>query len=165
MIGGIGRASAAVVCAAFLTSCQDLLPVKAGDAVVYATGAISAGGVRKDIAIRLDRQACVIKGDIQLRDASGLGVLVISQPTVGWVVRSYAFPRGGLPLRGYLNVAGVLLSYPLARGTTRITRSDAVAIDGSIDWTLGHPSGVGTDTITSNVRTVGSFHAVRVCEP
>ncbi len=165
MIRGNRRWYVATLCTAVLLGCQDLLPVKAGEAIVYATGVVSADGIAKDIAIRFDRQACVLKGDVQLRDASGLGVLVLTQPSTGWAVRNYAFPRGGPLLRGYLNIAGVLLSYPLVRGTTRITRVDAVAIDGTIDWTLGHPSGLGTDSTTSRVRTVGTFHAVKVCEP
>lgn len=164
------RVTMALLALLACAACQEGAPVPIGEAWVYATGRITVGdSVQKPIAIRLDRQACVQAVGVNLRDASGLGVLVIQRPVAGFAVRTYTLPRQpqGSSARGYLNVAGIASSFPLVRGTTVITRADSIAVDGRIDWTLGHPTavqGVG-DSTRSNVRVVGTFHAVRVsCE-
>ena len=158
------RAIGAGIVALGCVACQESAPEQVGEAYVYATGRIAVDTViRKDIAIRLDRQACAQAIGVNLRDASGLGVLVIQTPLSGWAVRTYTLPRNGVSTRGYLNVSGIVSSFPLARGTTRITRADSVAVDGEIDWTVGHATltqGVA-DTVKSRVRIVGRFHALR----
>ena len=152
-------AAALLACAA----CQDQAPGPVGEASVYAAGRIAVDTVvEKAVAIRLDQQACVQAIGVNLRDASGLGVLVIQTPLSGWAVRTYTLPRANFSTRGYLNISGLQVSFPLSRGVTRITRADSVAVDGEIDWTLGHPTVQGTvDTLRSKIRVVGKFHALR----
>lgn len=159
------RTAVAVLALLACAACQHDAPSPIGEAWVYATGTITVGdSVQKPLTIRLDRQACLQSTGVALRDASGLGVLVVQRPTAGFAVRTYTLPRQAATARGYLNVAGIASSFPLVRGTTVITRADSIAVDGRLDWTLGHPTavqGVG-DSTRSRVRVVGTFHAVRV---
>ncbi|MCC7054440.1 MAG: hypothetical protein IT355_14320 [Gemmatimonadaceae bacterium] len=152
----------ALVGSLFCVGCQDAAPVQVGAASVHASGHITVDSMRREIAIRLDRQACVQPIGVNFRDASGLGVLVIQTPFSGWAVGTYTLPRVRFSTRGYLNVSGIGSSFPLVRGTTTITRADSVAVDGHIDWTVGHPVVTGAmDTVRSRVRVVGRFHALR----
>ncbi len=147
-----------------LAGCQENAPPKVGESLVYAAGSLQAVGVQKEVVIRLDQQACLVKtGDVNLRDASGLGVLVLTRPSFGWSVRSYSFPRSITTVRGYLNISGLGTSFPLVRGTTTVTRADPDAVDARIDWTIGHPSKATSDSVTTHIRVVGNFHAVPGC--
>ena len=131
---------------------------------MYTSGFIRTAAGRRDLAIRLDRQACVTNGNVNLRDASGLGVLVILQPAAGWAVRRYSWPTPSPRARGFLAISGVLYNYPLWRGTTVITRADGTLIEGEIDWTVGEPSGRAIDTTSSRLRVVGRFRAEMSCD-
>ena len=147
-----------------LGACQEDAPRSIGSAAVYASGFIRTAAGRRDLAIRLDRQACVTRGNVNLRDASGLGVLVILQPAVGWAVRRYSWPTPSPRARGLLKISGVDYTYPLWRGTTVITRADGTLIEGEIDWTVGEPSGGAADTTSSRLRVVGRFRAEMSCD-
>ena len=62
------------------------------------------------------------------------------------------------------NVSGVVASFPLVRGTTKITRNDADRMEGEIEWTLGEQIAEGiSDTTESRLRAVGRFSAVAGC--
>ncbi len=151
---------------AFLTGCQDQAPPERGVSLVYVTGAINTLKGAQSIAIRLDRQACfTTMGRLTFRDASGLGVLVISAPPRPWATRRYTYPQNVGAPRGYLNISGIVSSYPVVRASTIVTRADSVAIEGEIDWTIGEPLGdfLG-DTTVSRLRVVGRFSAVPGCD-
>jgi hypothetical protein len=145
-------------------ACQTDAPTQIGSPLLYVTGHIHTTKGAQQLAIRLDRQACFESGRLNFRDASGLGVLVIQPPQRGWTVRRYVYPTSLTGARGYLNVSGFTSSYPLVRGTTDITRSDADLMEGEIEWTLGQPLSVGvSDTTQSRLRAVGRFSAVAGC--
>lgn len=149
-----------------LTACQELAPRELGSSLVYAAGFIHTLKGEQRIAIRLDRQACFTKtGRLNFRDASGLGVLVINAPPRPWATRHYTYPANSGAPRGYLNVSGIVASYPVVRASTIITRADSTVIEGEIDWTIGEPIGdfLG-DTTVSRLRVVGRFSAVAGCE-
>ena len=147
-----------------LSACQADAPRPIGAAAVYATGYIGTTAGRRDLAMRFDRQACLSNRNVNLRDASGLGVLVIQQPTAGWAVRRYGWPTPLPRARGFVNISGVAYTYPLWRGTTVITRADDRVIEGEIDWTVGEPSGTFVDTTSSRLRVVGRFSAGMSCD-
>ena len=158
------RCFTAGVAALVSAGCQENAPPKIGESLVYAAGRLQAIGEQREVVIRLDQQACLVKtGDVNLRDASGLGVLVMARPTFGWTERTYSFPRNITTVRGYLNISGLSTSFPLVRGTTTVTRAAGDAIDARIDWTIGHPSKADPDTTTTHIRIIGSFHAVPGC--
>ncbi len=149
-----------------LAACQVLSPRELGSSLVYAAGFIRTLKGEQQIAIRLDRQACfTTTGRLNFRDASGLGVLVINAPPRPWATRHYTYPANiGAP-RGYLNISGIVSSYPVVRASTIITRADSTAIEGEIDWTIGEPLGdFFGDTTVSRVRVVGRFSAVSGCD-
>ena len=63
-----------------------------------------------------------------------------------------------------LNVSGVVASFPLVRGTTKMTRIDAERMEGEIEWTLGEQLTQSiSDTTKSRLRAVGRFSAVAGC--
>ncbi len=162
------RRLSALVCAAgaVLAACQDTSPRALGSSLLYAVGFIHTLKGEQQIAIRLDRQACfTTTGRLNFRDASGLGVLVINAPPRPWATRHYTYPANAGAPRGYLNISGVVSSYPVVRASTIITRADSTTIEGEIDWTIGEPLGefLG-DTALSRVRVVGRFSAVSGCE-
>ncbi len=146
-----------------MTACQDEAPRPIGAATVYASGYIRTAAGRRDLVIRLDRQACVERGDIYLRDASGSGEFVIEQPFQGWQVQRYNWPAPAPFALGKLNIPRVRYAYPLWRGSTVITRVTDRVIEGEIDWTIGEPSGAFSDTTSSRLRVVGRFSAERSC--
>ncbi|MBC7842076.1 MAG: hypothetical protein H7099_07180 [Gemmatimonadaceae bacterium] len=158
------RARGVVLAAMLIAGCQDNAPSQLGSSVIYVAGFIRTVRGPRQVAIRLDRQACFDGGRLNFRDASGLGVLVIEAPRRGWTVRTYAVPDNQGGARGYLNISGVVSSYPLVRGTTRISRTDSLAMEGEIAWTLGEPLAEGiSDTTQSYLRAVGRFSAVPGC--
>lgn len=146
------------------SACQDGAPRPIGVAAVYGSGYIRTNAGRRDLVIRLDRQACVTDGNVNLRDASGLGILVMQQPSAGWAVRRYNWPSPSPRARGFVQVSGVSYTYPLWRGTTVITRTDAMVVEGEIDWTVGEPRGTFVDTTSTRVRVVGRFSAAMGCD-
>jgi hypothetical protein len=150
---------------ALLAGCQDQAPNQIGSSVMLVAGYIRTVKGPQEVAIRLDRQACFIGTTLNFRDASGLGVLVIKPPDRGWAVRRYLAPQNVGGVRGFLNISGMTVSYPMVRGVTTITRVDSLHIDGEIDWTLGEPLGASiSDTTLSRLRAVGRFTAVPGCE-
>jgi len=151
------------IAALSMTACQDEAPQSVGAASVYSSGYIGTTSGRREIAIRLDRQACIERGDVYLRDASGLGELVIEQPFQGWQAQRYNWPAPAPVAIGYLEIAGIWSRFPLWRASTVITRVTDRVIDGDIDWTIGEPNGAFADTTTSRLRVVGRFSAKRSC--
>lgn len=166
MTGSRTARVALTMCVGVLSSsaCQEDAPRPIGTATVYASGYLRTTTGRRDFAIRFDRQACVSNREVNLRDASGLGVLVIQPPITGWTVRRYSWPAPAPRAFGFLNIAGVRNTYPLWRGTTVITRADGTLIEGEIDWTIGEPSGTFADTTSSRLRVVGRFSAEMSCD-
>jgi hypothetical protein len=154
------------VAGTLLAACQDFAPRERGSSLLYVTGSIRTLAGVQQLAIRLDRQACFTPvGRLNFRDASGLGVLVINQPPRPWATRHYAYPQNSGAPRGYLNISGIVSSYPVVRASTIITRTDSAAIEGELDWTIGEPLGdfLG-DTTVSRLRVVGRFSAVPGCD-
>jgi hypothetical protein len=158
------RASALLVAAAAIVACQANAPTQVGSSLLYVSGSFRTAAGTQPIAIRLDRQACFSGGRLNFRDASGLGVLVIEPPPRGWGVRTYVFPANFSGARGYLNVSGIVASFPLVRGTTTMTWIDANKMEGEIEWTLGEQLTDNiSDTTRSRLRAVGRFSAVAGC--
>lgn len=156
--------TAFLVCAGALVACQANAPTQVGSSLLYVSGFFRTPKGTQPIALRLDRQACFSAGRLNFRDASGLGVLVIEAPPRGWGVRTYVFPANFSGARGYLNVSGVAASFPLVRGTTKMTRIDATQMEGEIEWTLGEQLTASiSDTTASRLRAVGRFSAVAGC--
>lgn len=147
-----------------ISGCQENAPRPIGVARIYATGFIATTAGPRDLVIRFDRQACLSGRNVEVRDASGLGVLVLEEPLVGWGVRRYLVPARTITLRGALKVSGLGFGLPLVRGTTDVTRASGNVINGRIDWTIGYPSAGAADTITTRVRVVGEFSATEPCD-
>jgi hypothetical protein len=155
---------ALLVCTSAVAACQANAPTQVGESLLYVTGSFRSAKGTQPIEIRLDRQACFSAGRLTFRDASGLGVLVIVPPPRGWSVRTYVFPANFSGARGYLNVSGIVPSFPLVRGTTTMTRIDADRMEGEIEWTLGEQLSQSiSDTTASRLRAVGRFSAVAGC--
>jgi hypothetical protein len=146
------------------SGCQENAPRPIGVALVYATGFIRTPDGPRDLTIRFDRQACLKGRNVEVRDASGLGVLVLEEPLIGWGVRRYLVPARTITLRGYLKVSGLAVLLPLARGSTDITRASGNVINGRLDWTIGSPTSSPTDTTTTRMRVVGEFSATERCD-
>ena len=161
----VPRASVALLmCASAVAACQANSPTQVGSSLLYVTGVFRSAKGIQPIEIRLDRQACFSAGRLNFRDASGLGVLVIEPPPRGWGIRTYVFPANFSGARGYLNVSGVVASFPLVRGTTKMTRIDAERMEGEIEWTLGEQITQSvSDTTASRLRAVGRFSAAAGC--
>jgi hypothetical protein len=156
--------STLVVGAGVVAACQPNAPTQVGTSLLYVTGEFRTAKGTQPIEIRLDRQACFTAKRLTFRDASGLGVLVIERPSSGWNLTTYVFPATLSGARGYLNVSGVVPSFPLVRGTTTMTRVDADRMEGEIEWTLGEQRAAGiSDTTSSRLRAVGRFSAVAGC--
>lgn len=164
---GIIRSVFAFIGLMMTLSCQEGAPRPIGVALVYAAGELDTSRGRQAIAIRFDRQACLLGRDVNLRDASGLGVFVLEEPAIGWGVRRFTLPAPSRSpqVRGFLNVAGLGYSLPLARGTAVISRATLSRIDGDIDVTVGQPTGRLADTTKTRVRVVGRFSATERCDP
>lgn len=155
---------AALATTVAFAACQTDSPTQVGVPLLYVDGFIQTATGRRKIAIRLDRQACFKGSRLSFRDASGLGVLVIQAPTRGWSVQRYVYPTNFGGARGYLNVSGIVPSYPLVRGTTDILLNDTDAMEGDVEWTLGQPVEQNmSDTTLSRLRAVGHFSAVAGC--
>jgi hypothetical protein len=147
------------------SGCQENAPRQIGVARVYASGFIATADGPRELVIRFDRQACLNRRNVEVRDASGLGALVIEEPFVGWGVRRYLVPSRTVTLRGGLKVSGLSVILPLVRGTTDVTRASSNVISGRLDWIIGHPSTNTADTTTTRVRVVGEFSATEPCDP